>query len=115
MNTVYSSPSAALYVVPFALLILGVHSKGKMEEGWAMVHKELWVHILSFLDVKDVVLNTSLVCTTWHSLAESDLLWEHFCSKHEVPCTKLQLQLTDLTTWKRLFIHHGNISYCLSL
>ncbi|KAL6064285.1 RING finger and CHY zinc finger domain-containing protein 1 [Balamuthia mandrillaris] len=44
--------------------------------------EEIALHVLSFLPPEDVARAVSLVCKSWHNLAEDILLWQGFFRRH---------------------------------
>ncbi len=78
---------------------------------------ELWAHVFSYLSVKDLVFNVSLVSSGWHTFANSGFLWQEICQRYDVPLPPQQEQEGERRGgddepfhWKRVFKSYGNIS-----
>ena len=57
--------------------------KGKKKERKmaSELPKELWVWILTFVPVKEVLQHVSLVSSTWNDYSNDPFLWQSFCVK----------------------------------
>ena len=75
---------------------------------------ELWTHVLSYLSVKDLVFNVSLVSSHWHAFANSGFLWQDICQRYDVPLPPQQQEGErrgcddEPFHWKRVFKSYGN-------
>ena len=75
---------------------------------------ELWAHVFSYLSVKDLVFNVSLVSSRWHALANSGFLWQEICQRYDVPLPPQQQEGErrgcddEPFHWKRVFKSYGN-------
>ncbi len=50
-------------------------------EGYYFLPVELWIHVLQYLEARDVLEQVSLVCRAWHDLSRCTELWCRFFAR----------------------------------
>lgn len=85
-----------------SLVAIGSHSKAVIADNQVpldQVPEELIYKIFSFLNVRELLLQSSLVCWYWKDLAADKILWKTFDLKEIFP----KLSIIDRSIWEQHF------------
>lgn len=69
------------------------------------VAEELLIEILSYLPVKDLIINSRLVCKQWKYLVDSQSIWRLKCERENVKLPSRKLQDLPEHYYRNIYIH----------
>jgi F-box/WD-40 domain protein 7 len=82
----------------------------------SLLPKELALHVLSFLNPRDLLV-AAQICRTWHTLCDDNLLWRDKCKRYEIDESILKSSCRRpagaviSNQWKQMYLTKHKIDY----